>query len=317
MKDSRILKQLVFGELVEGRRPVGRPPMVWIDCIAKDLEEFGFPDSKKNWPAIKETALDREKWRKAVTEDGISLAHKGWMRDNTDRRTLRMISKGINPRPCLDITGERLPEEAYLSETPLLHFPDSNIRKLIKQLGEAKANEIFTFVDKVKEGVKKREMEEFTPYGVRYITTRLNELQGEKEAYLKKQARDDDINVKRILRDILIGEWLPNSNTYDETRDKDEMFEVEAISGYRCEKGLTNRKVDQYVVIYKSRVYPADSEYPEELPEVIGLPWPTTNWQLGSKLPASLKSDFKTQLAVRKKLFKVHLQLIENMDEVE
>ena len=40
MKDDRIPKQLLFGELARGTRDNGRPPKRWKDCAKDDLKSF-------------------------------------------------------------------------------------------------------------------------------------------------------------------------------------------------------------------------------------------------------------------------------------
>ena len=61
MDNSRIPKQLLFGELMLGKRDRGRPRKRWKDCIKEDLRAFYI--DMKTWF---EDAQDRCLWRRAL-----------------------------------------------------------------------------------------------------------------------------------------------------------------------------------------------------------------------------------------------------------
>lgn len=63
--------------------------------------------------------------------------------------------------------------------------------------------------------------------------------------------------------------WLPTSNVWD---DNDETFVIEKFDGFR-KKGVDGAKKDQFHVIWEPRIFAADLDFPDELPEVKGLPW--------------------------------------------
>ena len=61
MKDGRIPKDLLYGELATGNRPTGRPQLRFKDVCKQDLQALGInPDS---WEV---TATDRDAWRHTV-----------------------------------------------------------------------------------------------------------------------------------------------------------------------------------------------------------------------------------------------------------
>lgn len=82
MPDYRIPKQLLFGELAQGKRSRGRPKKRWKDCIKEDLSIFGLDDE---WH---EATANRTKWRTLIS-DGKVLSEMRLQRRAEDRRERR------------------------------------------------------------------------------------------------------------------------------------------------------------------------------------------------------------------------------------
>ena len=61
MEDSRIPKAILYGELSQGRRHVGRPLLRFTDTCKHDMKEFQIPHS--NWEAL---ANNRMQWRNCL-----------------------------------------------------------------------------------------------------------------------------------------------------------------------------------------------------------------------------------------------------------
>ena len=61
MEDTRLPKQLFYGELENGKRPRHKPRKRFKDCLKHNLKEISIDDGV--W---EETALNRDKWRKSV-----------------------------------------------------------------------------------------------------------------------------------------------------------------------------------------------------------------------------------------------------------
>ena len=66
MQDTAIGKKMLYGKLYATRRR-GRPKMRWLDDVSTDLRKMGINE----W---KDTAMDREAWRRIVKE---AKAHPG------------------------------------------------------------------------------------------------------------------------------------------------------------------------------------------------------------------------------------------------
>ena len=61
MKDGRIPKDLLYGELATGKRPTGRPQLRFMDVCKRDVQAFGI--NTDSWEG---TAADRDAWRHTV-----------------------------------------------------------------------------------------------------------------------------------------------------------------------------------------------------------------------------------------------------------
>ena len=61
MDDGRTPKDLIYGELVQGKRPTGRPQLRFKDVCKRDLKALNI--DQNNWEA---TALDRSAWKQTV-----------------------------------------------------------------------------------------------------------------------------------------------------------------------------------------------------------------------------------------------------------
>ena len=70
MDPGRIPKDLLYGELAEGSRPVGRPRLRYKDICKRDMKLSGIDVSK--WESY---ADDSTKWRTTVRE-GVNRAEE-------------------------------------------------------------------------------------------------------------------------------------------------------------------------------------------------------------------------------------------------
>ena len=61
MKDEKLPKIVLFGQLSKTRGKAGRPRLGWKDVTKKDLKEMG-----TSWEGIKRDALNRLGWRRSV-----------------------------------------------------------------------------------------------------------------------------------------------------------------------------------------------------------------------------------------------------------
>ena len=68
MKDDRIPKDLLYGELATGKRPTGRPQLRFKDVCKRDLQVLGI--NTDSWEV---TATDRDAWRHTVKVGVITI----------------------------------------------------------------------------------------------------------------------------------------------------------------------------------------------------------------------------------------------------
>ena len=114
MKDSRMPKQLFYGELVKGERPPYKPRKRYKDLLKASLKEANI--SPDTWEGI---AMDRGSWRRMVHEGTIAfeksrIAHKKVRRDirrgiavalPDDKVLPIMFTCNVCARPCLSRAG--------------------------------------------------------------------------------------------------------------------------------------------------------------------------------------------------------------------
>ena len=65
MEEGRIPKDILYGELAEGKRPVGRPQLRFKDICKRDLKSLNIDTN--SWETL---TKDRSAWRGAV-KDGL------------------------------------------------------------------------------------------------------------------------------------------------------------------------------------------------------------------------------------------------------
>jgi len=299
-KDTNLCKQLLYGEYVGGSRPVGRPEKQWIDCIVQDIKQFfGYDDPKEKWNEIKTLAMDEEAWDVFIESQQDEYVLLNWYKNNSERRKARMRKQGKRYEICReeetdqeesvheegDIGAieeleneedlqiiEKMIEEAQnnsIERSPLQSSPSETIPNLVKTLGFKKAKDLLDTITQRGEG-KKREMGEPKIWTTQCVT------HGQKRNSINKKLcldRWDKLqrlitSGKERIRQAAIDEWLPTSNYYDKVRDRDELFEIQSIDRY----SKVGRK-ERYLVRYELRVFPADIDFPEDLPQIQGLPW--------------------------------------------
>jgi hypothetical protein len=277
-----LLKKLLFGEMVGGKRAQGRPTPSWIDRVKEDLYDFGL--DPKDWIAIQTLALDRIKWRKAIKTDGVERAYKTWLSDNTTRRSIRMIKEGVQIiSPVMDVLAnsqESSKKERalinYLERTPLSNLPNNILVNITAKLGPIKSMEILEVSNRVHEGVSNRVMNENNKIWQKpYIT----DLRNKSIEYDKIKAEFIEILIQR--RD-----WYDKSDIDDES----EKFDIVMVIGYE-KRG----KRDFYKVLWSPRILCAHKTYPDVFPELLGKAWPLhdeSNWiGSGSDYWATVKKE--------------------------
>ena len=83
MDDGRIPKDLLYGELVQGKRPRGRPQLRYKDVCRRDLKALNIDGD--NW---EETAHERSAWRETV-QRGLSIYEEALAQQWDERRARR------------------------------------------------------------------------------------------------------------------------------------------------------------------------------------------------------------------------------------
>ena len=291
MDNDALLKKLLFGEIVGGKRAQRRPTPSWIDRVKQDLYDFGL--DPKDWSAIQTLALDRVKWRKAIKTDGVERAYQRWLSDNTERRRDRMSKEGVQIiSPIMDAlvnpNASSKKENSlmnYLERTPLSNLPNNILVNIIAKLGPIKSMEILEATNRVQNGERNRVMHENDKIWQKpYIT----ELRSQCIEQDKMKAEFQEINIQRQ-------QWYDQSHIDDET----EMFEIQAVVGYKKE----NRK-DLYKVVWTPRRLCAHETYPVSFPELLGKHWPLNdveNWiGTGSDYWNSMKKNFRDIMEILK-----------------
>lgn len=83
MSDTRLPKILLYGELSNAPRKVGRPHLRWKDVIKRDLKDFGF-----NPKTFETTAENRSSWRSA-THAGLATDVENYHLNQAEKRRRR------------------------------------------------------------------------------------------------------------------------------------------------------------------------------------------------------------------------------------
>ena len=91
MEDGRIPKDVLYGELALGRRPVGRPALRYKDDCKRDLKLTDI-----NTGSLESLAEDRSGWRQAV-QAGVRKAEEKRNKQMEEKRTRRKQRQDPNP----------------------------------------------------------------------------------------------------------------------------------------------------------------------------------------------------------------------------
>ena len=89
MPDSRLPKQLLYGELQEGTRPLGRPKKRFKDSLKSSLKGLGI-----NINTWEQQALDRSSWRSCL-KSGSSLAEASRLNRLAEKRVARKARAAV------------------------------------------------------------------------------------------------------------------------------------------------------------------------------------------------------------------------------
>ena len=92
MHDSRIPKQLFYGELCEGKRPVGAPRKRYKDSLKASMKDFGIPTDK--WECM---AAHRQSWRSHIAKGAKSAEKTRVSVAEKKRATRKAKNQGTSP----------------------------------------------------------------------------------------------------------------------------------------------------------------------------------------------------------------------------
>ena len=114
----------------------------------------------------------------------------------------------------------------------------------------------------------------------------IEELRMERENCIERWKELKEKEEKIASRKKLVEEWLKKTNRWDPVEQKNEAFIIKDVRGFKKEgrKGM-------YLVEYEPRILEADPEYPIEMPEVRGLPWPLKDWLSTTELRARIDRE--------------------------
>ena len=87
MNDGRIPKDLLYSEIAEANRPVGRLKLRFKDVCKRDLKALGMPAD--SWEAMAE---NRAVWRSTIHE-GVKYHDKEWFKQPAKKREKRKCSR--------------------------------------------------------------------------------------------------------------------------------------------------------------------------------------------------------------------------------
>lgn len=93
MADGRIPKDLFYGELAKGKRPVGRPHLRFKDVLKRDLKATNI--RLQDWETV---AQDRDQWR-ASTKRQLSLSEDAIQQDAAEKRRKRKAAGSAPTAP--------------------------------------------------------------------------------------------------------------------------------------------------------------------------------------------------------------------------
>ena len=138
MDDSRIPKQLFYGELQKGKQKASKPRQRYKDILKANLKKCKIP--VESW---EELAADRPKWRKA-TREGANLFEKERIQHESYKRAVRKKELTAAPkeligsmkcevcgRICLSQAGFKSHMRSH-EETPQVQYPEQVGLKCIK-----------------------------------------------------------------------------------------------------------------------------------------------------------------------------------------
>ena len=92
MDDTRIPKQLFYGELSLGKRKRSKPKQRYKDTVKANLKKCDIP--VENWEVL---ASDRSKWRKAI-KDGVNQFEKCRIQHASYKRSIRKKELAVAPK---------------------------------------------------------------------------------------------------------------------------------------------------------------------------------------------------------------------------
>ena len=96
MEDDRIPRDILYGELVQGKRPIGRPKLRFKDICKRDLKALNI--DLETWEAA---ASDRAAWRRIV-QDGLSRFEETLAQQSVAKRLRRKNeTQSQTDRPAL------------------------------------------------------------------------------------------------------------------------------------------------------------------------------------------------------------------------
>ena len=92
MREGRIPRDLLCGELVSEKRPTGRPQLRYRDVVKRDMKAVDI--NTESWESL---AANRSKWRGALTNQ-LKAREEKLTQAATERRTRRKL-RGSSNRP--------------------------------------------------------------------------------------------------------------------------------------------------------------------------------------------------------------------------
>ena len=90
MKDGRIPKDLLYGELVEGERPKGRPLLRYSDVCKRDLKALDI--DVDSWETL---ASDRVSWKRTLKSQ-LPIGEAKWKEKCAEKRARRKANAAAN-----------------------------------------------------------------------------------------------------------------------------------------------------------------------------------------------------------------------------